>query len=193
MTRKFMRRNAWKDISNMRKKQPSNCFKSRRHAWMTINLKEEEHGSVGQLSTVCSQIVLKCLYLARIVRPDILWSVNKLARAVTKWTQACDKRLARLISHIHHTSEYRQYCYVGNTAQHCRLALFSNSIKENQRSSTRLVAWHHIKPAHPKPNWRSNQPQSCWVMLITFRRSWSLLCLVRGSTFLRILKPWLRW
>ena len=33
---------------------------------------------------VCSQIVLQCLYFARIGRPDILWSVNKLARAVTK-------------------------------------------------------------------------------------------------------------
>ena len=43
---------------------------------------------------------------------------------VTKWTKACDKRLARLISYIHHTSEYRQYCYVGNTAQQCRLGLF---------------------------------------------------------------------
>ena len=57
--------------------------------------KEEEMGSVGKLSNVCSQIVLKCLYLVRIGRPDILWSVNKLARAITEWTRACDKRLAR--------------------------------------------------------------------------------------------------
>ena len=41
--------------------------------------------------------------------------------------KACDKRLARLISYIHHTSEYRQYCYVGNTVQHCRLGLFQDS------------------------------------------------------------------
>ena len=75
------------------------------------HFKEEENGAVGELSTVCSQIVLKCLYLARIGGPDMLWSVNKLARAVTKWTKACDKRLARLISYIHHTSEYRQYCF----------------------------------------------------------------------------------
>ena len=33
--------------------------------------KEEEVKSVGELSLVCSQIVLKCLYLARIGRPDI--------------------------------------------------------------------------------------------------------------------------
>ena len=73
--------------------------------------------SVGELSQICSQIVLKCLYLARIGRPDILWSVNKLARSITKWTKACDKRLNRLISYIHHTCEYKQYCHVGNTAK----------------------------------------------------------------------------
>ena len=36
-------------------------------------------------------------------------------------------RLARLISYIHHTSEYRQCCYVGNTAQQCWLGLFQDS------------------------------------------------------------------
>ena len=41
------------------------------------HFKEEELKSVGELSKVCSQIVLKCLYLARIGRPDILWSVDK--------------------------------------------------------------------------------------------------------------------
>ena len=63
----------------------------------------------------------------RIGRPDILWSVNKLARSITKWTKACDKRLNRLISKIHHTCEYRQYCHVGNTAEQCRLGLFQDS------------------------------------------------------------------
>ena len=62
--------------------------------------REEENGSGGELSTVCSQTVLKCLYLARIGRPDILGSVNKIARAVTKWTKACDKRLSRFIIHV---------------------------------------------------------------------------------------------
>ena len=90
-------------------------------------LNEEELGSVGELSKVCSQIFLKCLYLARIRRLDILLSVNKLARAVTKWTKACVKRLARLISYIHLTSEYRQYCHLGNTSQQCKLGLFQNS------------------------------------------------------------------
>ena len=66
------------------------------------HFKEEEMKSVGELSQVCSQF-LKCWNLARIGTPDILWSVNKLARSITKWTKACDKRVNRLISYIHHT------------------------------------------------------------------------------------------
>ena len=52
------------------------------------HFKEEETKSVGELSNTCSQIVLKCSHLARIGRPDIPWSVNKLARSITKWTKA---------------------------------------------------------------------------------------------------------
>ena len=50
--------------------------------------KQEELELVRELSEVCSQIALTCLYLARIGRPDILWSVNKVARSVTKMDQS---------------------------------------------------------------------------------------------------------
>ena len=53
--------------------------------------------------------------------------MNKLARAVTKWTRTRDRRLARLISLIHNTSDFRQYCHVVNTAELCRLGLFEDS------------------------------------------------------------------
>ena len=39
----------------------------------------------------------------------------------------CDKRLNRLISKIHHTCEYKQYCHVGDTAKRSRLGLFQDS------------------------------------------------------------------
>ena len=91
--------------------------------------KEENVESVGDLSNVCSTIDQTCLYLGAHWKkiPNILWSVNKLARAVTKWTKACDKRSARLISYIHYRDEFKQYCHVRNTAQHCRLGLFQDS------------------------------------------------------------------
>ena len=91
------------------------------------HFKEEELKSVGELSKVCFQFVLKCLYLTRIGKLDVLWSVNKLARSITNWTKACDNRLCRLIFYIHHTCEYKQYCHVGNTAKQCRLGLFQDS------------------------------------------------------------------
>ena len=100
------------------------------------HFKEEETKSVGELSNACSQIVLKCLYLARIGRPDILWSVNKLARSITKWTKACYKRLNRLIFYIHHTCEHKQYCYGCNTAKQCRLGLFQDSDFEDSKSTS---------------------------------------------------------
>ena len=61
----------WKDIANLRIKRINNYTKSQRHPWMTINFVEQENESVGELSKVCSHIVLKCLYLARFGRADI--------------------------------------------------------------------------------------------------------------------------
>ena len=120
-----MQRNVWSDIVSWPTRRRNNSTKYQLHDLMTVISKKKK--SVGELSQVCSKIVLKCLYLARIGRPDILWSVNKLARSITKWTKACDKRLNRLISYIHHTCEYKQYCHVGNTAKQCRLGLFQDS------------------------------------------------------------------
>ena len=77
---------------------------------------EEELETVRELSKVCSELVVKRLYFALIGRPEILRSVNYLARDFTTWNKACEKRLARLISFIDLTTGYRQHCYVGNTA-----------------------------------------------------------------------------
>ena len=98
--RKDMLKTASSDTVNWQTRKWSNCTKF--PCLDDHQFKQEELESVGELSEVCSQIVLKCVYLARIGRLDTLWSVNKLARSVTKWTQACDRRLARLISHSSH-------------------------------------------------------------------------------------------
>ena len=125
---KVMPRNVWNDIVSWQTKRLKQLYKVSAPCLDDHHFKEEEElKSVGELSKVCSQIVMKCLYLARIGGPDILWSVNKLARSITKWTKACDKRLSRLISYTHHTCDYKQYCHVGNTAKQCRLGLFQDS------------------------------------------------------------------
>ena len=112
MTWLVMQRNVWNDNCELANKTTQQLYKVSTPCIDDHHFKEEEMKSVGELSHVCSQTVLKMFFLARIGRPDILWSVNKLARSITKWTKACDKRLNRLISNIHHTCEYRQYCHV---------------------------------------------------------------------------------
>ena len=84
-------------------------------------LAPEELVEKGVLSPVCSQAVLKCWYMIRLARPELYWDVNSLAREVTKWTVACDKRLHRLISFIHHHKASVIKSWVGNKASECKL------------------------------------------------------------------------
>ena len=49
------------------------------------------------------------------------------------------------MSYTHHTSDYRQYCHVGNTAQHCRLRLFQvpdfAGDLEESKSTSEGILW----------------------------------------------------
>ena len=95
---------------NWRKKKTEQLYKVSTRCLDDHHFKERKN---WQRSENCPKYALKssrnaCI-LARIGRLAILRSVNKLARSVTNWTQACDRRLARFISYIHHTSDYRQY------------------------------------------------------------------------------------
>ena len=91
------------------------------------HFKEEELKSVGELSKLCSQIVLKCFFLARIGRPIFHG----------QWTNFHDQSLngLKLV-----TNDYlvwspafitqvntNKYCHVGSTAKQCRLELFQDS------------------------------------------------------------------
>ena len=126
MTWKVTQRSVWREIANLQIKRLNNYTKSQRHAWMTINLKKKKMSQLENClqfaHNVCWNV---CIWL---VLGDLiscgLWT-NLLARSQNG--QSCDKRLARLISYIHHASAYLQYCYVGNTAQQCRLGLFQDS------------------------------------------------------------------
>ena len=62
---------------------------------------QEELSKQGEVADMAARIVLKALYLARTNRPDIYWTVNSLAREVTRWNLACDKRLFRIAGKQH--------------------------------------------------------------------------------------------
>ena len=111
--------------------------------------KEEDLKSVGALSDVCSQMVLTCLYLARIGKTWMFHgqSTNLLVRSQSG-QELAKKRLARLMSYIHRTSEYKQCCHVGNTALQCRLGLcqdsdFAGDLEDSKSTSggTLCIFW----------------------------------------------------
>ena len=83
-----MQRNAWNGVASWLAKTTQQRHKVSTPCIEDHHFKEEGLKSVGELSNVCSQVVLKCLYLARTGRPDIRWSVNKLARSITKMEQS---------------------------------------------------------------------------------------------------------
>ena len=61
MTWKVMQRNVWSDIVSWPTRRLNNSTKYLLHASMTTTSKKKRMKSVGELSQVCSQIVLKCL------------------------------------------------------------------------------------------------------------------------------------
>ena len=87
----------------------------------------DDFTSSGKLSAVAARIVLKCLFVSRMQRPDCLWSVNTLAREVTRWNAACDKRLHRLICYLHHSSHLVFACFLGDEVSNLRLAFYSDA------------------------------------------------------------------
>ena len=87
----------------------------------------EDFQSRGRISEEAAIIGLKALYVVRIGRPDLLWAVNSVAREVTRWTIACDKRLLRLMGYMRFSLNWVQQCYVGDDPADCWLALFSDA------------------------------------------------------------------
>ena len=54
----------------------------------------EGHETIGELTAVCAQIVLTCLYLARIGRPDSLWSSKYSGKVSHKMEQGLWQKIA---------------------------------------------------------------------------------------------------
>ena len=146
--KKYVERNC--ELAN---KMTEKFTKSQLFAWMTISSKKkEELETVGNLSEECSQIVFKNLSLERSGRPDILWSVNNLARAVTKW------------SFYSQHKHYRQCCHVGHTTQHCRLGLFqdwdfADVFEESKKTSGGILCVFKVEHSFPSVGCARNKRQ----------------------------------
>ena len=66
---------------------------------------DEEIVTPGELHDSASRILIRCLWLARLCRADILSAIIRLSSRVTRWITWEDRQTLRLVSFIHHTRD----------------------------------------------------------------------------------------
>ena len=93
----------------------------------------------------CSEI----LYAARIARFDLLRTVNRLARRITKWTEEDDAAQFRLISFIQHSKEDKMIGWVGDDMSSLRLALYVDADFAGCVESLRSTSGAHLNLQGP--------------------------------------------
>ena len=131
---RVMPRNVWNNIVSWRTKRLSKYTKSQLSAMTTINVKKKKKWDPLEN---CQKYALKLFwnaYTCHVLEDNnILWSVNKLARSITKWTKACDKRLCRLISF------FSSYMWIFVLPWYRLVGVAKTSSDESQRRKNRAV------------------------------------------------------
>ena len=96
----------------------------------------EDFESKGALSNDAARIVMKALYGARFVKYNLRWPICNLARRISCWSTADDRRLRRLISYIHHTYDETLQSFVGDHANDMSVMLWVDvSLADDLRDS----------------------------------------------------------
>ena len=65
--------------------------------------------------------------IARYCREDVLRAVDALTTRVTKWTPRDDEGLARLVSYLYHSKDYRKDGFIGDPLDELRSGLFTDT------------------------------------------------------------------
>ena len=91
------------------------------------SLLETDWTAKGQLSGSASRILMKCLWLARLSRPDIMKPLSDLTRRITTWATADDKRLYRLMCYLFTTQDYSIVHSMGDPPEKLRLSLYTDA------------------------------------------------------------------
>ena len=85
-----------------------------------------------------AQIVGTCLCFARVGRPGVLWTVNMLARSVTKWNQTCTN------DKLHQSNEERQTLVLLETKYRtANLDYFRTLLLPHQLQAEGYTYWDH--------------------------------------------------
>ena len=81
----------------------------------------------GELAENACSVLMKCLWLARLARPDLLKPIGDLSTQVQNWTKNCDRQLFRMMCYIHTTADYRLVGRVGDPKEKLKLRLYADA------------------------------------------------------------------
>ena len=103
----------------------------------TGSLVDTDDAEVGQLAPVACKILMKCLWLARLSRPDLLKPIGDLASTVTRWSRNCDKQLHRMLCYLSATTSYTFVGAVGDGPEALSLRIFADADFASDRLTAR--------------------------------------------------------
>ena len=97
---------------------------------------------------------MNILYVARVCRHDLLFAVNALARTVSNWTLASDKKLLRLISYMHASKSMKSCAIMGdNRLRDLTLSVFVDAGGDGGITTTRSTTGLFIALIGPCTFW----------------------------------------
>jgi len=122
------------------------------------SLPEIDDFSRGALADDACKVLMKCLWAARLARPDILKPIISLARKVTRWSKNCDRQLARLMGYLKATTDYTLVGTVNDAPEDLHLRLFVDADFAGDREDAYSTSGGWLVLAGPRTYF-----PLCWV------------------------------
>jgi hypothetical protein len=95
---------------------------------------------------------MQILYVARMARYDLLRPTCRLACYVSKWSDACDRRLFQLIKYVHSTYHLRQVGWVGDGLSDLAPHLYADADLAGDADTQRSTSGVHLAICGPHTN-----------------------------------------
>ena len=112
-------------------------------------LTDEDRATPGVLEKDAAKVIMKMLYGARLVRYELLWPICSIARMVSKWSKAEDKRLYRLICYLNTTLDHTLESFVGDAAHCCHVILYTDADFAGDTQTSKSTSGCYIAIAGP--------------------------------------------
>ena len=100
----------------------------------------EDDDVQGELAGSACKALMKCLWLGRLARPDIIKPIGDLATHIQSWSRNCDRQLHRLVCYLKASTDYRLIGCVNDAPESLKLRLFIDAdfagCRETAKSTT---------------------------------------------------------